>query len=87
MYSYNISKDVNAVAFRDACMLIGENVQGICETYCLEDVDGTQIQVYKTSNGEITIFNDYEVGAVYANSEFNLDSVVLPLWKRSGHES
>ena len=82
MYSYNISKEVDEIAFQDACRLIGENVQGICETYCLEDVDGTQIQVYKTSNGEITIFNDYEVGAVYANSDLNLDLIVLPLWKR-----
>ena len=82
MYSYHISKDVNAVAFRDACALIGENVQGIYEMYCLEDVDGTQIQVYKTLNGEITIFNDHEVGAVYANSDLNLDLIVLPIWKR-----
>ena len=42
----------------------------------LVDVDGSQIQVYKTPSGEIVVFNDYEVDAVYVDSDVNLDKIL-----------
>ena len=41
----------------------------------LEDVDGTQIQIYNTPDGKIKVFNDYEVGAVYVDSEIELKEI------------
>lgn len=42
----------------------------------LEDVDETQIQIYHGSSGEIKVVNDYEVDAVYVDSEVSLDGFI-----------
>ena len=39
-------------------------------------VNGSVIKIYKKKGKEITIYNDYEVDAVYVNSDINLDEVL-----------
>lgn len=40
------------------------------------DVDGTIIQKYTSPNGNIMVSNDYEIDAVYIDSEVNLDDII-----------
>lgn len=76
MFTYNISKVADNKAFRNACAAIEAKVKGITKEELLADVDGSLIQIYNTPEGSIKVFNDYEVDAVYADSEVNLSKVL-----------
>ena len=73
MFSYNIAKTADPKAFENACALIEAGIKKLSKEELLEDVDGTQIQIYTTPEGKIKVFNDYEVDAVYADSDFDLE--------------
>ena len=73
MFSYNIAKTADPKAFEKACAMIEAGIKNLSKEELLEDVDGTQIQIYTTPEGKIKVFNDYEVDAVYADSDFDLE--------------
>ncbi len=75
MFSYTVSKNADKKMFDKACALIEEKLKFFEKKDILEDVDGSQIQIYNTSNGNIKVLNDYEVDAVYVDSEVNLNHV------------
>ena len=74
MYSYNISEMANKKDFEKACRAIEKEVKVTVKESLLEDVDGTLIQIYHTNEGKIKVFNDYEVDAVYVDSEMKINS-------------
>ena len=76
MFSYTISKNADKKAFDHACALIEARVDDIKKEKILEDVDGSQIQIYNTPSGKIEVYNDYEVDAVYIDSDVNLDHII-----------
>lgn len=76
MFSYNIAKSADKSSFNHTCSLIESKLENIKKNELLEDVDGTQIQLYNTPNGKIKIFNDYEVDAVYIDSEIDLSKIL-----------
>ena len=76
MFTYNISKNADVKAFDNTCALIEENFKDIKKRKLLEDVDGTQIQIFDSPEGKIKVFNDYEVGAVYVDSERDLKAII-----------
>lgn len=76
MYSYNISKSADKKAFDNICALIEAKVKGFTKEKVLVDVDGTQIQIYNTPDGKITVYNDYEVDAVYIDSDAELNNII-----------
>lgn len=76
MYSYNIAKKADRLAFENACTAIEKKVPGIKKEDLLTDVDGTQIQIYSLDDGKIKIVNDYEVDAVYADSDVDISEVL-----------
>ena len=69
MFSYNISAEANEKDFKKACEKIENEFANIEKENILEDVDGSLIQIYTTPNGKIKVFNDYEVDAVYVDSD------------------
>lgn len=73
MFSYNIYTQVSEKEFNEACKLIEVVMPDIKKEKCLEDVDGTQIQIYYYNDKKIKVVNDYEVDAVYIDSEIILD--------------
>ena len=75
MFSYNVSKNADQKAFFSTCALIETKIKNITKEDLLEDVDGTQIQIFNTPDGKIKVFNDYEVGAVYVDSEKDLKEI------------
>ena len=75
MFSYNVSKNADKKAFDRICSSIESNINIEKKEKCLKDVDGSQIQIYKTTDGQIKVYNDYEVDAVYVDSEVNLQNL------------
>jgi len=75
MYSYNIENAANEKAFIDVCAAIEKTIGGLCKVELLVDVDGTQIQQYVAENGTIRVYNDFEVDAVYIDSDVNLAEI------------
>jgi hypothetical protein len=75
MYSYNIAKNADKKAFVRACSLIESNFKGLTKEKLLEDVDGSQIQIYNSTSGKIKVVNDYEVDAVYIDSAVDLGNI------------
>ena len=76
MFSYTIAKNADEKAFNHTCALIEAGTSGIDKKRIIEDVDGTQIQIYDTPSGKIKVYNDYEVDAVYVDSDVNLDHII-----------
>lgn len=77
MFEYNIHKQADNGKFKDACKKIENNIKDLNIEKPLIDVDGSIIQIYKSGNDEIKVYNDYEVDAVYIDSEVNLDKLFL----------
>jgi len=75
MYSYTVSKTANNKEFLKACHLIESNFKGISKKNVLIDVDGSAIQVYHKNDSKIKVYNDYEVDAVYVDSEIELKNI------------
>ena len=76
MFSYNIEKNANKSAFDNTCVLIEESLKNAKKEKLLQDVDGTTIQIYALPDGKIKVFNDYEVDAVYVDSEIDLKEIL-----------
>lgn len=76
-YSYNIEKVADNKSFLRACKVI-EKIAGLQKKDLLIDVDGSLIQVYQVSDGEIVVFNDHEVDAVYIDSDVDLSAMFTP---------
>ena len=72
MFSYNIEPKASEEAFFHVCRLIESADEGVNKEKLLIDVDGTMIQIYRTMAGRIKVFNDYEVDAVYVDSDIKL---------------
>lgn len=49
------------------------NIKDLNAEKPLIDVDGSVIQIYYRGKDKIKVYNDYEVDAVYIDSEVNLD--------------
>lgn len=74
-YHYTVCKEACHKAFRNACKKIESSVAGCIKGRFAEDVDGSLIQMFHINEKTIVIFNDYEVGAVYVDSDVCLDTL------------
>ena len=75
MFSYTISKEADNKAFMRTCALIEDNFKEISKEKMLIDVDGSIYQKYHTPQGIIEVSNDYNIDAVYIDSEINLNHI------------
>lgn len=76
MYKYNIHKNADEEKFNSVCNKIESTVEGLHKEETIMEVDGSAIQIYKKNGKSIKVFNDYEVDAVYIDSEINIDDIV-----------
>ena len=74
-FDYNLFTDNSPKEFKAACLKIEEKHPEAKKHDLLVDVDGSTIQIYYISDKEILVFDDYEVGAVYVVSDYNLDDI------------
>lgn len=77
MFTYNISKVADNKAFEDVCTKIENSEQELVKDKPLVDVDGSIIQIYNNKDKKIKVYNDYEVDAVYIDSEISLGTLLL----------
>lgn len=76
MYKYTFYKETDNEKFKEACKKILHGVDNLIANEPIIDVDGTIIQKYTSPNGNIMVSNDYEIDAVYIDSEVNLDDII-----------
>lgn len=74
MYSYNICEEANSAEFNKACDL-KEKYFSFHKQYPLIDVDRSIIQEYVSGNMMVKAFKDYEVDAVYIESNTELNNI------------
>lgn len=78
-YDYNIFSDNSVKKFKEACKAIEKEYPKIDKKKLLVDVDGSTIQVYGESENKIVVYDDYDVGAVYAMSNLLLKNPIFEL--------
>ncbi len=79
MYKYNISKSASNRTFKNICDIIEKTIKNIKTEKPIVDVDGAVIKIYNRGNLSIKIYNDYEVDAVYIDSDIDLSSILHKL--------
>ncbi len=75
-YSYNIRPETDEKAFKKICKIIESKLKGIEKEKLLIDVDGTLIQIYYFYGEKIAVYDDYDVDAVYIDSDVDLEDVL-----------
>lgn len=75
MFKYNIYNMADNTKFKMACNKIESSIKNLNIEKPLVDVDGSMIQIYNSDDGKIKVYNDYEVDAVYIDSEVYLDKL------------
>lgn len=76
MFNYTVAKEADNTAFLSVCEKIEKEIKPLKKEKLLVDVDGSLIQIYYTENKKIKVLNDYEVDAVYVESEADLTGVI-----------
>lgn len=76
MFSYNISTSADENAFFSTCDTIENAFPKLEKEELLVDVDGSQIQTYTENSWKITVFNDYEVDAVFVDSDIDIGDIL-----------
>lgn len=76
MFKYTIYKEADNKKFKEVCQRIVDGIDNLTVNKPIIDVDGSIIQKYISPNGSIKVFNDYEIDAVYIDSEINLDNII-----------
>lgn len=71
-YDYTICTEFNEDIFSMQCSALEENIPGIKKGLFLHDVNDTKIQFYSVDGNEIKIVNDFDVDAVYIDSDIEL---------------
>ena len=77
-YFYGICDRPDTDLFQRQCAALEKNIPGLKREPLLEDVDGSQYQHYQHEHGEIVVANDYALGDLYVESDFDL----LPYFSR-----
>lgn len=72
MFDYNICSQADYIIFEKQCFALEKNIPNIEKSNLLTDVDGSKIQFYKINGSTIKVYIDYDIDAVYVESEIEL---------------
>lgn len=75
MFDCTIARKNDVDAFNKAVMLLDKAFPDAKKEKLLIDVDGTLLQIYHLSDGYIKVCDDYDVGAVFVESDHDLSSL------------
>ena len=73
MFEYTICNQADEKIFRKQCLALEKNIPNLIKGDILEDVDGSSTQLYFLANKRVSVHNSKCVGAVYIESEFDLE--------------
>lgn len=71
-YDYTICTEFDEDIFNQQCKALEKNIPDIIKGQFLHDVDETKIQFYNIKGKEVKVVNDFEVDAVYIDSDIEL---------------
>lgn len=74
-YSYTLCPEISNEVFIDTYQKIEQRWPEFRKERLLIDVDGTVLQIYYQGQNEVVVYNDVEVGAVYIESDIDLDDL------------
>ena len=74
MFSYNICTQADKDIFEKQCKALEKNIPEIQKGKKLEDVDGSETQLYVVNGKHIKVHNSYYIDAVFIDSEIELES-------------
>lgn len=72
MFEYTICNQPDKNIFTKQCKALESHIPDIVKGKMLDDIDGSQTQIYAVKGKKVTIHNSYYVGAVYIQSEIEL---------------
>lgn len=79
-YDYTIYPENSPRIFKELCYELEQKIPEIKRGRLLIDVDGSTIQLFyvvdRFGTKEISVFDDYDVGAVFIKSQYDLDDFV-----------
>lgn len=75
VFDLTFHKSADNRRFLDLCSVIERKIPDLHLHQQLVDVDGSVIRIYKLDGKLIKVTNDYDIDAVYVESELNLSSV------------
>jgi hypothetical protein len=73
MYHYNICTEADKNIFIKQCAALEKHIPNIVKKQLLNDIDGSETQIYELNGNEITVHNSFYVGAVYVDSDVELE--------------
>ena len=75
-YDITICTDNSAAEFRKACRQIEKAYPMVQKEKLLIDVDGSTMQVYYLGGQKIVVYDDYDIGAVFALSDVDIQDAL-----------
>ena len=73
MFHYSICTEPDKEIFEKQCNALEKRIPNIVKGQLLEDVDYSLTQIYTVGQKKITVHNSYYIGAVYVDSEIELE--------------
>ena len=73
MYNYTICNVSDEELFYRQCIALEKYIPDIVKEELLEDVDGSLTQLYRKDDYKISVHNSEYVGALYIESEIELE--------------
>ena len=73
VYKYNICNVPDEEVFLKQCEALERHIPRIIKGDIHTDVDGSKTQLYTLQDSKIIIHNSYYIGAVYIDSEIELE--------------
>ena len=71
-FEYTICDQPDEELFQKQCAAFEKKFPDIRKENVLEDVDGSLYQTYHHTDGDFIVSNDYNVGCLYVESDFDL---------------
>ena len=72
-FRYTICAQPDEALFRKQCRAFEKKFPDLRKEKLLEDVDGSSYQKYYHTAGEFVVSNDYYIGCLYVESNFDLE--------------
>lgn len=72
-FEYSICTEPDKDIFLKQCKALEKYIPNLQKANLLKDVDDSETQVYYLNNKKILVHNSYYTGAVYIESEFDIE--------------
>lgn len=73
MFHYNICTEPDKEIFDKQCKALEKHIPNLIKSDLLDDVDGSTTQLYKLNGKDISVHNSNYIGAVYIDSQIDLN--------------